>query len=114
MMNNVVLIGRLTKDLEIKEVGENGKVLNFSVAVQRPYKNKDDEYETDFINCVAWNGIAENMSEYVKKGDLIAVKGSLITSTYEKDDVKHYKTEVRADKISFLQSKKVEVVEDGE
>lgn len=113
MMNNVILIGRLTKDVEIKEVGEN-KVANFTLAVQRSYKNSDGEYEADFINCVAWNGVADNMSEFLKKGDLVGVKGSLITSTYEKDEVKHYKTEVRADKITFLTQKKVEVKEDGE
>lgn len=113
MMNNVILIGRLTKDVEIKEVGEN-KVANFTLAVQRTYKNADGEYEADFINCVAWNGVADNMSEFLKKGDLVGVKGSLITSTYEKDEVKHYKTEVRADKITFLTPKKVEVKEDGE
>lgn len=113
MMNNVILIGRLTKDVEIKEVGEN-KVANFTLAVQRTYKNSDGEYEADFINCVAWNGVADNMSEFLKKGDLVGVKGSLITSTYEKDEVKHYKTEVRADKITFLTPKKVEVKEDGE
>lgn len=112
-MNNVILIGRLTKDLEIKEVGEN-KVINFTLACQRNYKNADGEYDTDFISCVAWNGIAENMSEYIKKGDLVSVRGTLITSSYEKDDVKHYKTEVRADSITFLSQKKVEVVEDGE
>lgn len=113
MMNNVILIGRLTNDLEIKEVGDS-KVINFTLAVQRTYKNADGEYEADFISCVAWNGIADNMKEYLHKGDLVAVKGSLLTSTYEKDEVKHYKTEVRADKISFLTPKKVEVVEDGQ
>lgn len=113
MMNNVIIIGRLTKDIEMKEVGEN-KVVNFTIACQRPYENKDGEHDVDFINCVAWNGVADNMKEYLKKGDMLAIRGSLITSTYEKDDVKHYKTEVRADKISFLSPKKVEVVEDGE
>lgn len=112
-MNNVILIGRLTNDLEIKEVGES-KVINFSLAVPRNYKNKDGEVETDFINCTVWNASAENMKEFCKKGDMLAVEGTLVTSTYEKDDVKHYKTEVRVDRIKFLQPKKVEVVEDGE
>lgn len=112
-MNNVILIGRLTNDLEIKEVGES-KVINFSLAVPRNYKNKDGEVETDFINCTVWNATADNMKEFCKKGDMLAVEGTLVTSTYEKDDVKHYKTEVRVDRIKFLQPKKVEVVEDGE
>lgn len=108
-MNNVRLIGRLTNDLEIKEVGES-KVINFSLAVPRNYKNKDGEVKTDFINCNIWNASAENMKEYCKKGDLIAVEGSLQTSSYEKDGVKHYKTEIRVDRVRFLQQKKVEVV----
>ena len=113
MLNNVVLVGRLTADPEIKEVGKDGKVVNFSLAVQRSYKNLDGEYETDFINCNVWNQVAENMKEYVKKGDLIGVKGSLQSSTYEdKEGNKRYKTEVRAEKITFLSSKK-EVEEDG-
>lgn len=112
-MNNVILIGRLTNDLEIKEVGES-KVINFSLAVPRNYKNKDGEVETDFINCTVWNATADNMKEFCKKGDMLAVEGTLVTSTYEKDEVKHYKTEVRVDRIKFLQPKKVEVVEDGE
>lgn len=107
MLNNVVLVGRLTADPELKEVGKEGKVVNFTVAVGRSYKNADGEYDTDFINCNVWNQVAENMSEYCHKGDVVGVKGSLQTSSYEdKDGIKRYKTEVRADKITFLSSKK--------
>ena len=114
MLNNVVLVGRLTADPEVKEVGKEGKVVNFTIAVQRTYKNSEGNYDADFIQCNAWNGIAENMSEYVKKGDLVGVKGILQTSTFEdKDGVKRYKTDVRVDKITFLSSKKEEV-KDGE
>ena len=113
MLNNVVLVGRLTADPELKEIGKDGKVVNFSLAVQRNYKNADGEYETDFIQCSVWNNIAENMKEYVKKGDLIGVKGVLQSSSFEdKEGNKRYKTEVRAEKITFLSSKK-EVEEDG-
>lgn len=113
MLNNVVLVGRLTADPELKEVGE-GKVVNFSVACPRSYKNADGEYETDFINCNVWNKVAENMKEYCHKGDIIGVKGSLQTSTYEdKEGNKRYKTDVRVDKLTFLSSKK-EDVKDGE
>lgn len=111
-MNNVILIGRLTNDLELKDLGES-KVINFTLAVPRNYKNKDGEVETDFINCSVWNATAENMKEFCKKGDLLAVEGSIYTSTYEKDEVKHYKTEIRVDRMRFLQQKKVEV-KDGE
>ncbi len=113
MLNNVVLVGRLTADPELKEVGE-GKVGNFTVACPRSYKNADGEYETDFINCNVWNKVAENMKEYCHKGDVIGVKGSLQTSSYEdKEGNKKYKTDVRVDKLTFLSSKK-EDVKDGE
>ena len=107
MLNNVVLVGRLTADPELKEVGKEGKVVNFTVAVPRSYKNGDGEYETDFIQCNVWNNIAENMSEYCHKGDLVGVKGTLQTSSFEdKDGNKRYKTDVRVDRITFLSSKK--------
>ena len=113
MLNNVVLVGRLTADPELKEIGKEGKVVNFSLAVQRGYKNADGEYDTDFIQCNVWNQVAENLKEYVKKGDLIGVKGTLQSSSYEdKDGNKRYKLEVRAEKITFLSSKK-EVEENG-
>lgn len=113
MLNSVILVGRLTADPEIKEVGKDGKVVNFSLAVPRSYKNSEGEYDTDFIQCNVWNNIAENMKEYCKKGDLIAVKGVLQSSSYEdKEGNKKYKTDVRVDKVTFLTSKKEEV-EDG-
>ena len=105
-MNKVMLVGRIANDLELKELDENTKVINFSLAVNRGFKNKDGEKEVDFINCTIWNKIAENMKEYTNKGDLVGVEGRLVTSTYEKDDVKHYKTEVRVDNIIFLGTKK--------
>lgn len=109
MLNNVVLVGRLTSDPELKEVGKEGKVVNFTIAVQRSYKNTDGEYEADFINCNVWNAIAENMKEYCHKGDLVGVKGVLQSSSYEdKEGNKRYKTDVRVDKVTFLSSKKVE------
>lgn len=114
MLNNVVLVGRLVADPELKEVGKEGKVVNFTVAVSRSYKNADGEYDTDFIQCNVWNQIAENMSEYCHKGDLIGVKGQLQSSSYEdKDGNKRYKTDVRVDKVTFLSSKK-ETAKDGE
>lgn len=114
MLNNVVLVGRLTSDPELKEVGKEGKVVNFTIAVPRSYKNEEGDYETDFIQCNVWNKIAENMSEFTKKGDLIGVKGTLQSSSYDdKDGNKRYKTDVRVDKVTFLSSKKEES-KDGE
>lgn len=111
MINKVVLVGRIANDFELKELDKETKVINFSLAVNKGYKNEKGESEADFINCVIWNKIAENMKEYSKKGDLVGVEGRLVTSNYEKDDVKHYKTEVRVDRIIFLGSKK-EVAEE--
>ena len=111
MMNKVILVGRIANDFELKELNKDTKVINFSLAVNRGYKNENGESEVDFINCSIWNKIAENMKEYTKKGDLVGVEGRLSTSTYEKDEVKHYKTEVMVDKIIFLGSKKGETEE---
>ena len=114
MLNNVVLVGRLTSDPELKEVGKEGKVVNFTIAVPRSYKNEGGDYETDFIQCNVWNKIAENMAEFTKKGDLIGVKGTLQSSSFEdKEGNKRYKTDVRVDKVTFLSSKKEES-KDGE
>lgn len=110
MLNQVIIIGRLTSDLEIKEVNEQ-KVANFSVAVQRSYKNADGVYEADFINCTAWNNVATNTAEYCHKGDLVGVKGNLTTDSYEdKEGNKRYVTKVNVEKITFLSSKKTEEV----
>lgn len=110
MLNQVIIVGRLTSDLEIKEVNEQ-KVANFSVAVQRSYKNADGVYEADFINCTAWNNVATNTAEYCHKGDLVGVKGNLTTDSYEdKEGNKKYVTKVNVEKITFLSSKKTEEV----
>lgn len=110
MLNQVIIVGRLTSDLEIKEVNEQ-KVANFSVAVQRSYKNADGVYEADFINCTVWNNVATNTAEYCHKGDLVGVKGNLTTDSYEdKEGNKKYVTKVNVEKITFLSSKKTEEV----
>lgn len=104
-MNNIVLVGRLTKDPEVTE-SENGvKRSQVNLAVTRNYKNSDGVYETDFINCVLWNNIAQSTAEYCKKGDIVGVKGRLETSTYTNDkDEKLNNTEVIVEKITFLSS----------
>ena len=79
MLNQVVLVGRLTKDLEKKELEDGKKVLNMTLAIPRSYKNADGVYETDFVDCTLWNQIAETTSEYCKKGDILGVKGRLQT-----------------------------------
>lgn len=104
MLNQLVIAGRLTQNPEIKELENGKKVCTITVAVPRSYKNADGTYDTDFIDCILWNGIAENTCEYCKKGDLVGIKGRLQITINE-----NVKTiEVIAEKVSFLSSKKVE------
>ena len=107
MLNQVVLVGRLTDDIDLK-TKENGKVVtSVCIAVGRSFKNVDGIYETDFIRCILWNGIAENTATYCKRGDIVGIKGRIQTSSYEdENNVKHYVTEVVAEKVTFLSSKK--------
>ena len=104
MLNQVVIVGRLTSDPEINEVENGRKVTYITVAVPRTYKNVDGNYETDFIRCTLQNGIAENCYEYCHKGDVVGVKGRIQTTN---DDGK-YAMEVIAEKVSFLSSRKEE------
>jgi len=105
VLNNVMLVGRLANDIEKKTLDNGKKVLKISLAVNRSYKNPDGIYETDFIDCILWDELANNLSEYCKKGDVIGIRGRLQVSSYEKDDVKRKVVEVVAEKITFLSSK---------
>lgn len=108
MLNQVVLAGRLVKDPEITTTENNKKMTIITVAVPRAYKNMEGSYDTDFIKCVLWAGIAETTCEYCKKGDIVGVKGRIQVNSYEKDNEKKYSMEVVAEKVSFLSSKKAE------
>lgn len=107
MINQIVLVGRLVQTPELK-VTENGKnVSSITLAVPRAYKNIDGEYETDFIDCTLWTGIAENTAEYCKTGDVIGVKGRLQTKMIEKEDGTKYKrVDIVAERVTFLSSSK--------
>ena len=102
MLNKVVLIGRLVKDPELRNTQSGKAVANFIIAVDRPYVADSGEREADFIPIVAWNKTAENIVKYVGKGRLIAVAGRMQVRNYEKDNVRHYVTEVIADDVRFL------------
>ncbi len=106
MLNQIVIAGRLTANPEIITTENNKKRTYITVAVPRSYKNVDGTYDTDFIRCTLWNGIAESTCEYCKKGDVVGVKGRIQTSSYEKDGDKVYTMDVIAEKVSFLSSKK--------
>ena len=106
MLNNVVLVGRLTKDPETVTTEKGNKKTSVTLAIGRPYKNYNGEYETDFIRVSLWNGIAENTCEYCKKNDIIGVKGRIHSNMVENNEEKKYFTEVVAEKVTFLSSKR--------
>lgn len=106
MLNRVVLVGRLTKDIELRYTSSNVAVAQFTIAVNRTFSNQSGEREADFVNCVAWRNQAENMSKYVKKGALIGVDGRIQTRSYDDATGKRvYVTEVVADSVQFLEPK---------
>ena len=100
-MNRIVLLGRLTKDPELRITPSGVSVTSFTIAVNRRFK-KD---ETDFISCVAWRQTAEFITKYFAKGSMIAVVGSLQTGSYEKDGQKHFTTDVNVDEAYFTGEK---------
>ena len=103
-MNQVVLVGRLCAEPEITGEGERQRSV-VTIAVNRPFKNMEGIYETDFIRCILWNNIALNTFEYCHTGDVIGVKGRLQTRTYENEEkVKQYIMEIIAEKVTFLSS----------
>ena len=108
-MNKVVIIGRNVKDIEQKITTSGTPVIEFSVAVKRAFKNANGEYESDFFNCIAFSKLAERISLYVKKGDLVGIEGRLQTRNYtNKEGKKVYVTEIIVENVEFLQTKKQE------
>lgn len=104
MMNRVVLVGRLTRDPDLRYTPNGVAVANFNIACNRPFKNQQGEQEADFINCVVWRKAAENLANYMKKGSMIGVDGRVQTRSYEGQDGKMvYVTEVLAENIQFLE-----------
>lgn len=113
MMNEVVLVGRLTKDPEVVTTENNKKRALITIAVPRKFKNVDGIYETDFIRIVLWNVIALNTKEYCKSGDLLGVKGRIQINSYkDSEENTHYSTDIIAEKITFLTSKKANDVQE--
>ena len=106
MLNQVVLVGRLTKQPEVKKAENGVEYSHITLAVPRTYKNAEGDYDTDFVDCTLWQMIAKNTAEYCKKGDLVGVKGHIETDTYEKDGETKYKTSIIAEKVTFLSNKK--------
>lgn len=104
MINKVILVGRITRDPELRKAGNND-VVNFTLALDRNYTGSNGERETDFINCVVFNKQAENLSKYIKKGSLLGVEGSIRTRNYEYEGQKRTATEIFCNNVSFLDSR---------
>ena len=105
-MNKVILIGRLTRDPELRTIASGNATTSFTIAVNRNFTNQNGEREADFINCVAWRKQAENVAKYCTKGSQVAVEGRIQTRNYDaQDGTKRYVTEVIADNVTFLSSR---------
>jgi single-strand DNA-binding protein len=106
MINNVVLVGRITKDLELRYTTSNKETTSFTVAINRAFKGQDGQTQADFISCVAFGKTAINLCRYCGKGSLIGVEGRIQTRNFQgKDGNTVYVTEVIADRVQFLESK---------
>ncbi|WP_374720894.1 single-stranded DNA-binding protein [Peribacillus tepidiphilus] len=103
MINQVVLVGRLTKDPELRFTPEGRAVSNVILAVNRNYRNGEGEFDADFVQCTVWRKMAENLVQYCKKGSLIGITGRLQTRNYENQEGKKvYVTEVVAEGLKFV------------
>lgn len=106
MINNITLVGRLTRDPELMKTQSNISYVRFTLAVNRNFTNQEGETDADFISCIAWRGQAENLARFMNKGALIGVTGRIETGSYETEEGRRYTTDVIANNIQFLESKK--------
>ena len=107
MINNVVLVGRMAGDAELRYTPNNQAVATFRLAVNRPFKNQNGEREADFINCVIWRQQAENLANWTKKGMLVGITGRIQTRNYENQQGQRvYVTEVVSETFQLLESRK--------
>lgn len=108
MINSVVLVGRLTKDIELRKTQSGLSVASFTVACDRRLSQEqrnNNEQSADFINCVAWRGSADFLGKYARKGDTVGVEGKIQTRNYDRDGQRVYVTEVLANSVNLLHSK---------
>ena len=106
MLNQVVLVGRIVFDLELKKNDSGKKYLSLMLAIPRSFKNIEGTYDTDFIRCIVWDNVASNTSEYCKKGDIVGLKGRLQSRLVERNEKKENIMEVIGEKVTFLTSSK--------
>ena len=111
MINNIVLVGRTTKTIELKQNKNGTNYVQFTLAVNRPYKDEQGGQQADFITCVAWNKTAETLANYVLKGTMIGIEGRLQVRSYSNEaGVRQYLSEVLVNRFTFLESKKSNVL----
>jgi single-strand DNA-binding protein len=109
MINRTILVGRLTKDPEVRYTSSNIAFSRFTIAVNRTFAGPSGEREADFIQCIAWRRQAENLARFVKKGSLVGVEGRIQTGSYDdKDGIRKYTTDVVCDSVQFLERKSQE------
>ncbi|MFS0637319.1 single-stranded DNA-binding protein [Mesobacillus foraminis] len=112
MINQVILVGRLTRDPELKFTSDGKAVASVTLAVNRQFRNASGEFDTDFVNCILWRKTAENTAQYCKKGSILGVIGRIQTRQYENQDKKRiYVTEVVAETVQFLSKKTAQTPE---
>ena len=109
MLNQVVLVGRLVREPELQKSENNKQYMIVTLAVPRSFKNSSGEYETDFVDCILWEGVAKSTCSYCHKGDIVGVKGRIQTRAVEQDDKsKKYFTDIIAERVTFISSKSKE------
>lgn len=109
MINKCILIGRMTKSPELRRTAQGEAVTSFTLAVNRNFTSKDGQQQADFINCIVWRKLAENVERYCSKGSLVGVEGRIQTRNYENNQGQRvYVTEIVCDSVQFLETKKAE------
>ena len=108
MLNQIILVGRLVRDITVNKSSTCTKVATISLAIPRSFKNMDGTYDTDFIDCVAFENIAANTAEYCNKGDIIGVKGRIQSRTTNEEGNNKNVIDIIAEKVTFLTSKKAD------
>lgn len=111
MLNQIVLVGRMTRNITVNKSSNGTKVATISLAIPRSFKNSEGIYDTDFVDCVLFDNVAENTAEYCNKGDIVGVKGRIQSRIVEEGDKKENTIEIIAEKVTFLSSKKTEEAE---
>lgn len=109
MLNQIILVGRLTRNIEVHKAENGVKVATIPLAVPRSFKNSEGTYDTDFLDCIAFDNIAENTSEYCSRGDIVGIKGRIQSRVVEREEgKKENKIELICEKITFLSNHKKE------